>query len=319
MKPAQRGAIERPVIGLAGIGNWGRHILRDLKSLGCEVHVVARSEASVARAHEHGADSIVGSVGELPQLDAAVAAPIATRHAEVVEQLAAHTAGPIFCEKPMTADVAEAERLAATLPDRLFVMDKWRYHAGILKLARLAKAGELGVIQGLALRRVAARNPHPDVNTLWTHTPHDLAIALEILGTIPPLRAATGECVQGELRGAQVILGDAPWATIEVSDCAPDHRRETRVIGSEAAAILDGGWADAVTIRRFDRPDERVETPGELPLLAELRAFIDHLRGGPPPKSSAAEGLLVVRRVQEIVDAAIASAGTAAGSPRVAS
>jgi phosphoglycerate dehydrogenase-like enzyme len=26
-------------IGLAGCGNWGRYILRDLLSLGCEVHV----------------------------------------------------------------------------------------------------------------------------------------------------------------------------------------------------------------------------------------------------------------------------------------
>jgi hypothetical protein len=36
---------------------------------------------------------------------------------------------------------------------------------------------------------------------------------------------------------------------------------------------------------------------GELPLLAELRAFVEHLGGGPPPKSSAAEGAAVVRTI----------------------
>ena len=35
------------VVGLVGCGNWGRHILRDLVSLGCEVPVVARSPESV--------------------------------------------------------------------------------------------------------------------------------------------------------------------------------------------------------------------------------------------------------------------------------
>ena len=39
---------------------------------------------------------------------------------------------------------------------------------------------------------------------------------------------------------------------------------------------------------------ERIETPGELPLLAEVRTFVEHLAGGPPPRSSAAEGLAVV-------------------------
>jgi predicted dehydrogenase len=294
-----------PVIGLVGVGRWGRHILRDLVSLGCEVHAVARSEFSQANAREFGARSIVESVEKLPRLDAAVAAPIVTRHAAVIERLAAHTTGPIFSEKPLTADVEEAERLARALPDRLFVMDKWRYHAGILELARLAGSGTLGEVRGIASRRVSTRNPHPDVNTLWTHAPHDFTIALEVLGEIPPLQSAVGEVVAGELRGATAIFGAATWMTIEVSDNAPDHRRETRVIGSEAAVILDGGWAEHVTVRRFDgAPDERIETPGELPLLAELRAFVEHVGGGPAPKSSAAEGLLVVRRVQELIDIA---------------
>lgn len=293
---------QRPVIGLVGVGRWGRYILRDLVALGCEVHAVARSQQSIANASEFGAASIVSEVDQLPQLDGAVAAPIATKHAVAIEQLAEHTSGPIYSEKPLTADVSEAERLAAALPDRLFVMDKWRYHPGVLELARLARSGELGEVAGVALRRVSIGNPHPDVNTLWTHLPHDLTILLEVLGEIPPLTNAVGEFVAGELRGATMILGEAPWATIEVSDCAPDHRRESRVVGSDGAAILDGGWAEHVTLRRFDGEDQRIETPGELPLAAELRAFVEHIKGGPPPKSSVAEGLLVVRRVQEVID-----------------
>jgi predicted dehydrogenase len=292
-------------IGLVGVGNWGRHILRDLVALGCEVHVVARSDESIARAREFGAATIVSSVEELPELQGAVAAPITTRHAEVVEALAARQPGPIYCEKPLTADLAAAERILAAYPDRVFVMDKWRYHPGILELARLARDGSLGEIEGISLRRVSTRSPHPDVNTLWTHAPHDIAIVLEILGEIPPLAMARGEHVAGELRGAHAMLGEKPWAAIEVSDNAPGHRRETRVVGTTGAAILDGGWAEQVIVRRFDgSEDEVIETPGELPLLGELRAFVEHVRGGPSSKSSAAEGVEIVRRVGEIVEAA---------------
>jgi hypothetical protein len=35
---------------------------------------------------------------------------------------------------------------------------------------------------------------------------------------------------------------------------------------------------------------ERRPVSDEQPLLRELRAFLDHLSGGPPPRSSAAEG-----------------------------
>ena len=293
---------QAPVLALVGVGRWGRHILRDLVSLGCEVHAVARSDESIERAREFGAASVSPSIEELPAVDGAVAAPITTAHAEVVRELAQHTSGPIFCEKPLTADLPTAELLVDLCGDRLFVMDKWRYHAGILELARLARSGELGEIQGIALRRVTTRTPHPDVNTIWTHLPHDLSIAIEILGEIPPLTHAVGEFVAGELRGAASILGSDPWVAIEVSDCAPDHRREARVVGSDAVAILDGGWAEHVTVRRFSGEDEQISTPGDLPLLAELRAFAEHVTGGPPPKSSAAEGLAVVRRVQEVID-----------------
>src|SRR5690606_22484424 len=53
-------------VGLIGCGNWGRHILRDLRSLGCDVHVVAPSDASRDTARSLGAATIVPSLDLLP-------------------------------------------------------------------------------------------------------------------------------------------------------------------------------------------------------------------------------------------------------------
>lgn len=261
---------------------------------------MATSDESIANAREFGAASIVGSVAELPELHGAVAAPIVTKHSEVVRELGEVQSGPIYCEKPLTADLAEADELAASLGDRLFLMDKWRYQAGVLELARLAQSGDLGDIQSITLRRVSTRNPHPDVNTIWTHMPHDLAITLEILGEIPQISHAVGEFVNGEIIGTRATLGEAPWVAIEISDGAPKSYREARVVGSTGVAVLAGGWSEEVIVRRFDgEEDQVIPAKGELPLLAELRAFIRHVNGGPAPKSSAAEGVLIVRRIEE--------------------
>jgi hypothetical protein len=44
----------------------------------------------------------------------------------------------------------------------------------------------------------------------------------------------------------------------------------------------------------------RIEARGEFPLLAGLRAFAEHLRGWPPPRSSAAEGVTVVEAIANL-------------------
>jgi predicted dehydrogenase len=301
------GELAAPRVALAGCGRWGRHILRDLLSLGCEVPVVARSAASRQRAEEGEATEIVDAVGSLREVDGVVVATPTSTHAEVVEEALA-LGVPVYVEKPLTGDVASARRLAEAAPDRLFVMDKWRYHPGVRELARIARSGELGEVVGIHSRRVTLGHRYSDVDTVWIHAPHDLAIALEILGQLPPARRAVPELVGGELAGLTAILGEAPWVVVEVSTLAPDHRRELRLVCEGGVAQLDGGYADSVVVGRAGAIDadsvERRAVGDEMPLLAELRAFVEHLRGGPPPLSSAAEGVAVVETVAEMISLA---------------
>ena len=85
----------------------------------------------------------------------------------------------------------------------------------------------------------------------------------------------------------------------------PDAAAPAHVSRADGTASLAGGWDTHVTILRAgvaDAEGERVETPGELPLLAELRTFVGHLGGGPPPKSSGEEGAEVVAAVGRLRD-----------------
>lgn len=294
-------------VALVGCGRWGRNILRDLRSLGCEVPVVARSEESRARAREGGAAEIVAEISALDRVDGVVVATPTSTHADVVTD-ALDLGVPVFVEKPLTADVAAARRLAEVAPDRLFVMDKWRYHPGVRELARIARSGELGPVVGIQARRVSLGHHYSDVNAVWILAPHDLAIALDLLGFVPEPRLAVAETVGNETAGLTAVLGDSPWMVLEVSTLAPGHRRELRLVCEEGVAQLDGGYAEAVVIGRAggiaaDALEHR-GIEGELPLLAELRAFVEHLAGGPPPLSSAADGLRIVECVAKMSELA---------------
>ncbi|MGH3136521.1 MAG: Gfo/Idh/MocA family protein [Gaiellaceae bacterium] len=281
------------VVGLVGCGHWGVNILRDLRTLDCDVRVVVRSDASVARAREGGAAAVVPEIAELGAVDGIVTCtPIETHAAVIEEALAADV--PVFTEKPLCDDAGDAARLAALAPDRLFVMDKWRYHAGIGVIADIAATGRFGSVHGLRTVRVQPDNRHAE-DAIWVLSPHDLVIALEVLGEVPRPRAASGQWAEGRLITMHALLEtDRGWHALEVSERAPATERRIELHCDEGVAVLGGGWDEHVLVHLTRGRTERLEAPGELPLLAELRAFVGFLDGGLPPKSSAAEGAAVV-------------------------
>jgi predicted dehydrogenase len=284
------------VVGQIGCGEWGAHVLRDLRSLGCDVQVVARSQDSRKRASDGGAAAVVSDVGSLTGLDAIVVVTPIVSHASVIGEALDHDV-PVFVEKPLCDDAAAADRLEALAHDRLFVMDKWRYHPAIRRLAEIADSGGLGRPRGLRTVRVQSDNRHEEDAT-WVLAPHDLAIALEVLGEIPRPVAAAGVWAGERLVTLHALLEtNRGWHVTEVSERATRVERRVELHCDDGLAVLEGGWDEHLVIQTPDGRTDRVDTPGELPLLAELRAFVGHVAGGEPPKSSVAEGAAVVRTI----------------------
>ena len=133
-------------------------ILRDLLSLGATVSVVATGDDARLR-QEAGAQAVAGSLDDLPARDGLVVATPTITHADVIEALLPRGM-PIYCEKPLCDDAGRARRLAAAGRDRLVVMDKWRYHLGVLALAAIVRSGELGRVW-VAHHARRLRHGHP--------------------------------------------------------------------------------------------------------------------------------------------------------------
>jgi predicted dehydrogenase len=156
----------------------------------------------------------------------------------------------------------------------------------------------MGPVIGLSTCRLDWGSPHADVDAVWILAPHDLSIALEILGRIPEPRAAVAESGAKGLSSLSAILGSDPWLRLEVSERYPIKRREVRLHLRDGTAVLADGYDTHVEITRR-APDgapliEKRLVGDAMPLHRELEAFVRHLAGGPAPKSSAAEGAEVV-------------------------
>lgn len=293
-------------IGLIGCGRWGRLILRDLRSLGADVSVVATQQGR--QAIEQGASLVVGSIAELPRMDGYVVATPTSTHADIIEALPRGV--PVYCEKPLTDDPVRALHIARQRGADVFVMDKWRYHEGILALAAIARSGELGPVQGLRTTRVGWGHDYADVDCVWTLLPHDLTIAHEILGNLPQPVAACAD------RGATGVMGvvamsavpDGCWHVAEVGARSPERRRNVTLLCRDGLARLNDAYDDHIEV--FVAPPangpapecvpERRAIGTRMPLLTELSVFLDYLRGGPKPKSTAAEAAAVVEAIATI-------------------
>lgn len=299
-----------PHIGLVGCGRWGRLILRDLVSLEASVSVVAKGDD--ARFAAAAGAAVVDRLAALPGTDGIVVATPTSTHAEVIEALLPRRV-PIYCEKPLCDDAGRARGLAAAAPDRLFVMDKWRYHRGVMELAAIARSGELGPVVGLRTTRLGYGHSHSDSDCVWTLLPHDLAIAIEIFGGLLPPRAAVADRAdgppEGTLSGMSAIAAadHGPWHVAEVGVRSVTWQRTVALFCRDGVASLEDAYADHLVIVGNPPPDGAKAEPRitrrpiavGMPLLAELAAFVGHLAGGPPPRSCAAEGAAIVATIAE--------------------
>ncbi|MBP9837744.1 MAG: Gfo/Idh/MocA family oxidoreductase [Proteobacteria bacterium] len=295
-------------IGLIGCGRWGKFVLRDLLALNCKVSVVARSELSKENAKAGGATKIVSAIAELNNVDAFVVCSTTTTHYQVILEIINRFGNkPIFCEKPVASSLTEARDLENRAPDNIFVMDKWRYHPGILALKDIVDNNSLGKVVGIQTVRVAWGSPHLDVDSIWILMPHDLSIVLEILGYIPDVTSAVADFNEDQVYGVTAILGKSPWVMSTVGARSIEYQRSVKLFCEYGVAELSDSYAEELIVVKshenmnFDKPVvEKLALSKDMPLLEELKAFIKFVGGAKAPKSSLAEGVQIVQRISEI-------------------
>jgi len=296
-------------IGVAGCGRWGEHVVRDLVGLGAAVFVADPDPARRDVARSLGARATVADVSDLLEVAECGGFVVVTPASEHRRICAAvlELGVPVFVEKPPGTSLADVEELAALGADRLFVMHKWRYHPGVLEIADLARDGVLGALHGLRTTRTGPQRLPDDVDVTWHLAVHDVAIALEILGSVPQVVAAVGERAgDGRLRRVEATLRAGPETEhrLVVAADAREYTREIQVVGSEATAVLVRPDAPTVDIVRADGSTEHRPLADDLPLRRELAAFVAYCQGGPAPKSSMVEALAIARCLAAIQERA---------------
>jgi len=207
-------------------------------------------------------------------------------HAE--NTIAALEAGKhVMVEKPMTltaADALELNRIAARNNRVLMVGHLMEYHPAIPAIRKLILDGEIGEVMRIESRRTNHGTLRSDENVWWSFAPHDISIAVRLMGDWPEAVQCEGQCIVqpniADVVGGTLRFPGNRIARIDVSWHDPSKTRELKVYGTKKWVVFDDAlpWERKVLIhdRGFDvnpsaPPAQRVaiRQGGSLPLVLE--------------------------------------------------
>jgi len=135
-------------------------------------------------------------------------------------------------------------------------------------------------------------------------------IAREIFGRSLPPVAAVADRAGNDIMGLTAMSAavGGPWHIAEVGMRSPERQRTVTLLCRDGAATLEDAYADHLVIIANPPQDGTEAEPRmarrplkvEMPLLAELSAFIGFLNGGPPPMSPAEEAAETVATIVQL-------------------
>lgn len=312
-------------VAVVGFGYWGPNLARNFHQLaGAQLaYVVDQDPAALQRAQRLYGCQITPQLDDVladSTVDAVIiATPARTHYALARRSLEAGK--HLLVEKPLTMDVSEAEELAAVADAAgltLMVGHVFEYNPAVAYIKQAIDKGELGDIYYLYSRRVNLGRVQSDVNALWSIAPHDISIALHLLGQMPEaVRCQGASCLNGVVEDVVFLTMFFPnnvLCHVHASWLDPSKTREMTVVGSQKMIVYDDVSAEG-KVRIYDKGAFR---KGEVsygdfqyklhsgdiliprldmqePLQAECTHFVDCVRSGKRPLTDGANGLRVVR------------------------
>ena len=316
----------KPVrLALVGYGYWGPNLARNFHQLeDAELaYVIDANPAALTRAQRLYGCATAGDIGVAladPTVDAIVLATPARTHFALGQQ--ALLAGKhLFVEKPLTMDLAEGRQLTAladSLGAILMVGHVFEFNPAVRYIKDTIDSGDLGDVLYLYSKRVNLGRVQSDVNALWSIAPHDISIALYLLGQVPEsVRCQGARCLNGQVEDVIFLtlnFGGNLLCHVHASWLDPSKMREMTVVGSRKMIVYDDVSAEG-KVRVYDKGAFRKGdvTYGDFqyklhsgdiliprldlkePLQEECAHFVACVRGGTRPLTDGQNGLRVLQ------------------------
>jgi predicted dehydrogenase len=314
-------------IAVVGCGYWGPNLIRNFYSLPeakvkyvCDKDKNRLSHMKELYPTVDVIDDFQAVINDTDVHGVAIATPVNTHFKLAKQALKAgkHT----FLEKPMASSVAECNELIEIAKEKalaLMVGHVFVHSPSVLKIKELIDSGEIGEIFYISMRRLNLGLFQKDINVAWDLAPHDISIALFLLGENPVSVNCQGKAHINpnieDITNISLNFNSGRFATIQSSWIDPRKIREITIVGSKKMVVYD----DTEPLEKIKVFDKRVSVPphydtfaefqysyhyGDIsipyikqtePLKVECQDFIDAIKSGKKPVVCGEKGRDVVQ------------------------
>ncbi len=340
-------------LALIGLGRWGTNIWRTLNDIkGCQIKYVceikelslwlledlsqprrswippkaglARPEGGLERrrsartlTRKEAGVKVLDDYKQLlaaDDLDGVIIATPGSTHAKIALPFIKKGI-PTFIEKPLTTSLADALTLQPAAKKAraiIFIGHIHLYNPAYVKAKQLAKKS--GNIRYLFFEGMNNGPYRDDMSALWDWAPHDIAMALDLLGSKPKTVQAWG----ASLLRPQTNLYDFVQIKLEFPNkvpvfitnswLAPEKRKRLTIVAYNDTVVVDDTAQQKIALYKNMGPHvtrgavyhqlPKISHPSygnQLPLKQELLAFIKAIRTKQQPITNLTQGLDVVK------------------------
>ena len=298
-------------IAQAGLGNWGKNLLRNFSDLAevrwlCDVNEERRAEFPGARVTANFDDVLADDTVEA----VVIATPVPTHYE--LSRRALEAGKHVFVEKPPAMRGAEIEELVDLAEERGKVLMPGHlllYHPGVRKLKEIVDSGELGDVLYVYGNRQNLGTFRTNENALWSLGVHDLSVLLYLLEEEPAEVRAHGNAFLN--RGVEDVVfcylrfPSGKMAHMHLSWLDPHKIRRITVVGNDRMAVFD----DMEPERKITVYDNWRTRTGDVyspkvdatePLRLECEHFLRLVTGEGDPHKPARDAIPVVRALDQL-------------------
>ena len=305
-------------VAVIGCGYWGQNLVRNLFQLDCLGLVCDATASGRATAAE-----VAPGVAVTSEIEAVLASDVsgiviatpAETHHELTRR-ALEADKDVFVEKPLALTYEQGSRLVELAQRRrriLMVGHVLEYHPAVVRLHGLVRDGVLGKVQYIYSNRLSLGKVRREENILWSFAPHDVAVILRLMASMPfQVVACGGSYVQPNIPDVTVtclLFDNGVRAHIHVSWLHPFKEQRLVVIGQKKMASFDDVEKKLILFDRrvdlkegmpvpFPGQGEEVEFGREEPLRLECEAFLRAIDSRRAPLTDGQSGLRVLNVLQ---------------------
>lgn len=270
-------------LALIGIGRWGKNYISTINNL-----------SSCKLPEKFIKTSNYKELFAFDNIDGVIIATPSSTHFKIAKEFLGRGFN-VLIEKPMTTsyrDALELFKIARKYKNIVMVGHIYLYNPAFLLVKKLIKS--IGKIKYISTEGMNYGPIRTDVSALWDWGPHDISMAISLLGSLPQEVSAEGY----DMCNLKLKFPNDIFVFVNIGWLSPVKKRNMTIVGEKGTIIFDDTIEKKIAVIRNLKTKEAnyPSFPKGSPLTFEISNFVEQIQNkGKVNKSSLKMGLDVVK------------------------